>query len=139
MVYYDPSDPFQGYGNRFGGGIQYQPMDKLSFVLSLSYTDFYRDSDNTKLYDYAIVRSRNTFQINKYLFLRAIFEYNNFRERLTVDTLISFTYIPGTVIYAGYGSALEKLEWDGASYQPGSDFLETQRGFFFKLSYLYRF
>ncbi len=139
LVYYDPEDPFQGYGNRLGGGVQYQPTDKLSFVLSLSYIDFYRDSDKTKIYDYAILRSRNTFQINKYIFLRAIVEYNDFRDRLTVDTLVSFTYIPGTVFYAGYGSALEKLEWDGQSYQPGSDFLETQRGFFFKVSYLYRF
>lgn len=139
LVYYDPEDPFQGYGNRLGGGIQYQPTDKLSFVLSLSFIDFYRDSDKTKLYDYAILRSRSTFQINKYLFLRAIVEYNDFRDRLTIDTLISFTYIPGTVVYAGYGSALEKLEWDGQSYQPGSDFIETQRGFFFKVSYLYRF
>ena len=139
LIYYDPEDPFQGYGNRVGGGIQYQPADKLSFVLSFSYIEFYRDSDKTKVYDYAIIRSRNTFQINKYLFLRAIVEYNDFRDRLTVDTLISFTYIPGTVFYAGYGSALEKLEWKGQSYQPGHDFLETQRGFFFKVSYLYRF
>jgi hypothetical protein len=138
-IYYDPTAPLQGYGNRLGGGIQYQPMEKLSFVLSLAYMDFYRDSDKEKLYDYAIIRSRNTFQLNKYLFLRAIFEYNTFRDRLTLDTLVSFTYIPGTVIYAGYGSALEKLEWDGQHYLESDRFMETKRGFFFKISYLWRF
>ena len=137
-VYYDPDNPYQGFGNRLGGDVQYQPMDKLSFVLSISYVDFFRDSDKKKIYNYAIIRSRNTFQINKYLFLRAILEYNDFRERLTLDTLISFTYIPGTVIYAGYGSAFEKLEWDGQSYLPSDDFLQTKRGFIFKVSYLWR-
>jgi hypothetical protein len=138
-VFYDPEDPYQGYGNRIGGYVQYQPLDKLSFILSLSYIDFYRDSDKQKIYDYSIIRSRNTYQINKYLFLRAILEYNSYRDRLTLDTLISFTYIPGTVIYAGYGSAFEKLEWDGQDYRESDNFLETKRGFFFKVSYLWRF
>jgi hypothetical protein len=138
-IYYDPEDPYQGYGNRIGGYFQYQPLDKLSFILSFSYIDFFHDSDKQKIYDYAIIRSRNTFQVNKYLFLRAILEYNSFRDRLTLDTLISFTYIPGTVIYAGYGSAFEKLEWDGLAYRESTNFHETKRGFFFKVSYLWRF
>lgn len=138
-VYYDPEEPLQGYGNRFGGGISFQPMEKFNFVFSLFYVDFYSDLDNEKLYDYAIIRSRNTYQVNKYLFLRAIVEYNTYKDRLTVDTLASFTYIPGTVIYIGYGAALEKLEWDGQSYIESDRFMETQRGFFFKVSYLWRF
>jgi hypothetical protein len=138
-VYYDPEDPYQGYGSRFGGYLQYQPIEKLSFILNVSYIDFFRESDKQKIYDYAIIRSRNTFQINKYLFLRAILEYNSFQDRLTLDTLISFTYIPGTVIYAGYGSAFEKVEWDGFDYRDSENFHQTQRGFFFKVSYLWRF
>jgi hypothetical protein len=138
FVFYDPENPYQGYGSRIGGYLQYQPLDKLSFILSLSYLDFFRDSDKQKIYDYTIIRSRNTFQVNKYLFLRAILEYNSFRDRLTLDTLVSFTYIPGTVIYAGYGSAFEKIEWDGLDYRESTHFHETKRGFFFKVSYLWR-
>ena len=76
-------------------------MDKLDFTLSLSYSDLFRDADGEKIYDYILLRSRNTFQVNKYLFLRGIVEYNFYRDRLTVDTLASFTYIPGTVIHVG--------------------------------------
>ncbi len=137
-VFYDPESPYQGYGNRVMGTIQYQPLEKLNFSLSLSYVDFYRDSDKALQYNYAIIRSRNTFQINKYLFFRAIFEYNDFQKRLTADTLISFTYIPGTVFHAGYGSAFEKLRWDGQDYRESNVFLETKRGLFFKISYLWR-
>lgn len=78
------------------------------------------------------------FQLNKYLFFRAILEHNSFRRRLTTDLLASFTYIPGTVVHIGYGSLYEKLEWRDGSYEPADRFLETKRGFFFKASYLWR-
>jgi len=137
-IYYDPDDAYQGYGNRASLSANLQPTDKLAFSLDLTYVDFFRKTTREKIYDYTIVRSWNTYQINKYLFLRAIFEYNNYRKRLTVDALISFTYIPGTVVYAGYGSALQKLEWDGQDYVESDRYLETKRGFFFKVSYLWR-
>ncbi len=137
-IFYDPDDPYQGYGNRIALYLQYQPLEKLDFGLSYTYTDFYRQSDDEKIYDYVIIRGRSTFQVNKYLFLRAILEYNTFYDRLTTDALVSFTYIPGTVVHIGYGSAYEKLAWDGSDYVASRRFLETQRGFFFKVSYLWR-
>jgi Domain of unknown function (DUF5916) len=140
-VFYDPADPYQGYGTRGMGTLRYQPLTQLDFTWSLTYMDFYRKIDRTKIYDYLILRSRNTFQINKYLFVRGIVEYNDFRKRITLDGLISFTYIPGTVVHLGYGSALEKVEWDEGlpGFAPSSRFREMQRGFFFKVSYLHRF
>lgn len=65
-------------------------------------------------------------------------EYNSFRKRLMTDFLASFTYIPGTVIHIGYGSLYEKIRWEEGDYRPSDNFLETQRGFFFKASYLWR-
>jgi Domain of unknown function (DUF5916)/Carbohydrate family 9 binding domain-like len=138
MIFYDPADPYQGYGNQAQANAEYQPLEKFSFGLSYTYVGFYRESDSQKVYDYGIIRSRNTFQVNKYLFLRAIFEYNTFYRRLTTDGLISFTYIPGTVVHVGYGSAYEKLAWTGGELVDSNRFLETQRGFFFKVSYLWR-
>ena len=140
-TFYDPEDPYQGYGTSVMGGLRYQPITQLDFSLSLSYVDFYRTLDRVKIYDYLILRSRNTFQLNKYLFVRGIVEYNDFYKRMTLDGLISFTYIPGTVVFLGYGSALEKQEWDEslAGFAPSSRFHEMKRGFFFKVSYNYRF
>jgi hypothetical protein len=119
--------------------VRYQPVDKLDFNLSLNYVDFFKRADGEKIYDYTILRSRNTFQVNKYLFLRGIVEYNIYRKRLTADALVSFTYIPGTVFYVGYGSAFERQEWNGGEYVTSDRFLETKRGLFFKVSYLWRF
>jgi len=137
-IYYDPDEPYQGYGSRLSFGIVYQPFEKLNTSLSLAYRDFYRNSNKEKIYDYNLIRNRTTFQINKYLFFRSIVEYNTYWEKLSADFLASFTYIPGTVIHIGYGSVFHKLRWENDDYVASNNFLETKRGFFFKFSYLLR-
>lgn len=141
LIYYDPDDPFQGKGTIASFGLMFQPVEKLNNYFSVSFTDFFRKADAQKIYDYTIVRNRLTFQFNKYLFLRAIAEYNAYYKKLNVDLLASFTYIPGTVVYVGYGSAYEKLKWqqDERDYFPAADYLQTRKSFFFKASYLWRF
>jgi len=57
---------------------------------------------------------------------------------LTTDFLGSFTYIPGTVLHAGYGSFYERARWEDGGLVPAPGLLETRRGFFFKASYLWR-
>jgi hypothetical protein len=140
-VFYDEAAPFQGYGNTADLYLLFQPFDKLSASLGLSYYDIFRSSDREKVYDYTIWRGRTTFQVNRHLFFRAILEYNNYWKKINADLLASFTYIPGTVIYAGYGSAYEKMKWsnEDRQYFPDSDYLQTKRSFFFKASYLWRF
>jgi hypothetical protein len=137
-IYYDTEAPYQGDGISSQGGVRYQPIDKLDLSFDLTYSTFNRRSDRANIYSYTILRNRNVFQLNKYLFFRGIVEYNLYYKRLTLDGLVSFTYIPGTVFYVGYGSALERTEWDGSAYVPSDRFHEMRRGFFFKFSYLWR-
>ncbi|HSQ34351.1 MAG TPA: hypothetical protein VLQ89_00015, partial [Candidatus Binatia bacterium] len=140
-IYYDPELPFQGRGNTADLYLQFQPFDKLNTSLGISYYDFYRSSNGEKVYDYTIWRSRTSLQLNRYLFIRAIIEYNNYWKKINADFLASFTYIPGTVIYLGYGSIYEKVGWNTGErdYFPSDDYLQTRKSFFFKASYLWRF
>jgi len=141
LIYYDPADPYQGRGTIVSLGLMFQPFEKFNNYLSVSFADFYRKADVEKIFDYTIVRNRLTFQFNKYLFLRGIGEYNTYYKKLNVDLLASFTYIPGTVVYVGYGSIYEKTQWrnEERDYFPANDFLKTRGSFFFKASYLWRF
>jgi hypothetical protein len=141
QILYDADAPAQGKGTRASFYLTFQPTEKLSNSLAVQFTDFFRKTDDEKLFDYTILRDRLTYQFNKHLFLRAIAEYNTYYRKLNVDLLASFTYIPGTVIYVGYGSAYEKLKWrqDERDYTPDDDFLRTRGSFFFKASYLWRF
>jgi hypothetical protein len=140
-IFYDPESPYQGRGVTADLYLLFQPFDKLSTSLGLSYTDFFRFSNGEKIYDYTIWRSRTTFQMNRFLFFRAIIEYNKYWKKISADLLASFTYIPGTVIYVGYGSVYEKLKWNNEDrdYFPSDDYLQTRKSFFFKASYLWRF
>ncbi|MDD3871083.1 MAG: DUF5916 domain-containing protein [Bacteroidales bacterium] len=131
-------NPYTGYGNRGALGLIYQPITKFQSELNLTYNDFYKLQAGGKDFSYLIIRSKNTFQVNPKLFFRAIVEYNSFERDVTLDLLASFTYIPGTVVHIGYGSLYRQVEWNGHEYQPGSDYLEFRRGFFFKASYLWR-
>ena len=131
-------NPYTGKGNNTTVQLIYQPSENINTSLTVNYADFYKLSDNSRDFNYTIIRSKNTYQLNKYLFFRAIFEYNTFNKDLSTDFLASFTYIPGTVIHIGYGSLYEKVEWDGMNYIESDNFLETKKGLFFKASYLWR-
>jgi len=131
-------NPYQGYGTDVTGTVVYQPSEKFNSSLSITYSDLYRDDTDQKIFDYTIIHSKNTFQVSRYLFFRAIVEYNSFYEQLMTDFLASFTYIPGTVIHAGYGSRYEKTQWNTDRYVAADNFMETRRGLFFKASYLWR-
>jgi hypothetical protein len=131
-------DPYQGYGTDASAGLDLQFSDNFNSQLSYRYSDFFRESNDEKIFDYGIVRSRNTYQFNQYLFFRIILEHNSFRDQLSTDFLASFTYIPGTVVHLGYGSLYDKMKWDDTDYVEDDRFHETVRGFFFKASYLFR-
>ncbi|MBI4429077.1 MAG: carbohydrate binding family 9 domain-containing protein, partial [Ignavibacteriales bacterium] len=130
--------PYQGTSNRATAALTYQPWNQVEMNVNFMYSSFFRTSDNLKIYEYPISRIKLTYQLNQYVFFRGISEANNFRKQLLTDFLASFTYIPGTVAYLGYGSLYEKLKWENNSYVADNQYLETRRGFFFKLSYLWR-
>lgn len=135
-VYY--SEPSQGYGNLFKGDIRFLPSEKLHTQLTVTYQDLYRSTDREEIFNYLIARGKVTFQVNKYLFFRGILEYNDFRESLSTDLLASFTYIPGTVFHVGYGFLSEHRDWNGIEYVESQNLHEMLRGFFIKVSYLFR-
>lgn len=135
-IYYPES--LQGYGNVFTGEIRYLPFEKLHTQLTLSFQDLYEKSDRDKIFDYLIARGRVTWQLNKYLFFRSIVEYNDYRRSVSTDFLASFTYIPGTVFHIGYGFLSEYKTWNGTEYIEYDRLKEMKRGFFVKISYLFR-
>lgn len=131
--------PEQGYRQALQASAVFQSSEKINSEISYNYIDLYRDSDRQKIFDYSIYRFKQTYQVNKYLFFRGIVEYNDYWRELLTDFLVSFTYIPGTVIHFGYGSLYDRREWQEDRYVDVNRFLENKRGFFFKASYLYRF
>lgn len=138
-IYYS-SSPYQGYSNRITATLTFRPTQNIESYTSFIFSDFYRSSNDELIYEYPIIRERLTYQVNKYLFFRGVAEYNKYKKQLLTDFLVSFTYVPGTVMHLGYGSLYNKTEWDEPQnrYIASNSFKEVQRGFFFKMSYLWR-
>jgi hypothetical protein len=131
----------QGEGQSVSGNLNLQLSDNFNSEWNYTYSDLFNKETGDKYYDVHIIRSRNTYQLNKYLFFRVIVQYNSLSTRITPDFLASFTYIPGTVVHFGYGSVFRKTRWDadGGEYVDSRNYLETARGLFFKASYLFRY
>jgi hypothetical protein len=137
------SDERQGIGNSFSANLILQLSDNFNSEWEYRYTDLFDSETNEQFFDVHIFRSRNTYQINKYLFVRLIVQYNSSTRLLAPNLLTSFTYIPGTVIHLGYGSNYVQAAWDpnqpeGGNYVDSNRFMEMDRGIFFKASYLFR-
>ena len=134
-------NPYLGRGKDVQLELQMQFNDNLNSQITANYSDFKKVSDGTTDFTRLIIRSKNTYQVNKFLFLRAIVQFDSSYPEIMADYLASFTLIPGTVVHVGYGTLHNKMEWDEMSqdYVPALDqYVNFRKGVFFKASYLFR-
>jgi hypothetical protein len=139
-VFYDAADPFQGQIHDLQLGTTLQPNGRLSQRLEYRRVAFDRDATSERVYDLDIVYSRTTFQFSRQFFIRGIVQFDSSRYRVLTDFLSSYELRPGTVVYAGYGSLIERRDFVDGEWVIGRGEYETsRRGLFFKASYLHRF
>ena len=139
-VYYDDTNPFLGRSRSSSVGVSLQPSSRFNQSTSWDHVTFDRLSGE-RVYAVDVLNLRATFQFDRHFFLRAIAQYDSSRRQVLTDLLGSFELRPGTVGYLGYGSLIEKREWDGTAWQQNGrgDYATARRGFFFKASYIHRF
>ncbi|PLX16476.1 MAG: hypothetical protein C0597_07945, partial [Marinilabiliales bacterium] len=135
-IYYDEVNPYQGYGLSTNQTLLFTPTNQLKIKLSGVFENFYKTSNDDFVYDYTLARLHTTYQLNKSLFVRAIGEYNFYKEKLGAELLVSFTYIPGTVIQLGYNLNAVKNLMD-RNMMPIEDLTVNKNLLFFKASYLF--
>ena len=102
--------------------------------------EFDRHSTGERVYTVNVVNTKTTFQVDRRLSLRLLVQWDSSQSVILTDLLASWELLPGTVAYAGYGSLIERQQWDGLDVQRQTGSYQTsQRGFFFKASYVHRF
>jgi len=140
-IYYDPNEPYSGRERSYQAEVSLQPSSRFNQSVSWNHVRFDRASTGENVYTVDILNTRTTFQFDRHFFLRAIVQYDSSRHQVLTDFLASWELLPGTVAYAGYGSILERKGWDGSGFvdEPGGAYRTSQRGFFFKASYIHRF
>jgi hypothetical protein len=139
-IYYDADDPFSGRSRWYSVDASFQPSSSFNQSVSYNRAEFDRLTTGEHVYRVNVLNTRTTYQFDKHFLVRAIVQYDSSRRRVLTDLLGSFELLPGTVVYAGYGSLIERRGWDGERFvDDRGEYLTTRRGFFFKASYIHRF
>jgi hypothetical protein len=139
-IYYDQVDPFLGRYRSYHTEVGLQPSARFNQSVTYDRVEFDRLTDSSRVYTVNILNTKTTFQLNRRFSVRALVQYDSSRETVLTDFLASWELLPGTVGYAGYGSLIERQDWDGQHFIPTSGaYRTTERGLFFKASYVHRF
>jgi hypothetical protein len=107
----------------------------------MDYRDSYMEQHpgaDKEIFSGYIFRTRTTYQFNREWNLRLVVQYNDFRERLDVEPLLTWQANPFTIFYIGANSRLENYTTDRYPYLGDSQWKESSRQFFAKLQYLFR-
>ena len=144
-IYYDDVDPFQGHSIGSFSASTIQPNQHLSQSFEGNSTRFDRASTGERVYSVDVFNSRTTYQFDKHFLVRFLAQYDSSAHRVLTDFLASYEFVPGTVFHAGYGSLYERGPSDAFANDVNSPvrleekYRATNRGLFFKASYLKRF
>jgi len=104
-INYDPADPFLGYSNIYGLGLNYKPNSRLQLGLDFSKETFWKKGVDEHLWDYNVLRQRTTYQLSKSLSVRAIVDYNHFYKQFFGSFLVGYVIRPGSLFYFGFDNS----------------------------------
>ncbi len=139
---------FLGTGGNGGLFMTVRPFSRLQSQVNIS-TSKLMTFDNAEVFDIKIYRAMTTYQFTDRLLLRNILEYNTFSRTVGANVLLTYRVNSGTVFFIGYDDRYQQgdliLDTEGTRaylsnpvfYTP--DLLRTNRAFFTKISYLFRY
>jgi hypothetical protein len=147
-----------GNSSRIDAALDVRPTTAIRSSISFSRLTIDRKSDASRFSSETIPRIKVEYQVSPPIFLRLVGQYaarsrspledrngnpilvngvldgGTTTNEFSTDWLFSYRPVPGTLVYLGYGSALEEPR--EFRFQ---DLRRTRDGFFGKLSYLFRF
>ena len=132
-------DPYLGRSTIGNVNFRFQPTSRLRTEFNMVSSDFVNPIGGEGIFHVKIFRSRNTYQFTDRLLVRHIAEHNT--QSVTVGNNILFTYRinAGTVVFLGYDDRFQRgTEIDSLLF-PFNSLQRTNRAFFGKLSYLFRY
>jgi len=139
-IYYDPDNPYAGHDRIYNVSLTLQPTGRFTEDVSYTHEVFHRADDGRLVYDLDIINTRTTYQFTRFVFVRGTVQYDSSRAQVLTDFLASYEMRPGSVLYAGYGSIIERRsDLEGTWTRGVGPYETTRRGLFLKASYLYRF
>jgi hypothetical protein len=154
-VNHDPAEglePFLGRATEVDVGVTLRPTPRLRIDDRFLVSRF--TLNGARVFTERRLRSRLSYQFNRFLSLRAILDYEavvpnadltdeDDERKWSADVLLTYLLNPGTALHVGYTDQYENVEWTpGLSRKlrrTGSPGTSVGRQVFAKVSYLLRF
>ncbi len=139
QVRYDEYDPFLGRSVNTTVFVNLRPTSRLSADLNLITSRLHDPRTEALVFDVKILRTFTTYQLTNRLALRNILEYNSLNGTLGANVLFTYRVNAGTVFFVGYDDHYQQGDLLDAVRFPTTALRQTNRAFFTKLSYLFRY
>ncbi len=119
---------------------RFQPTSRLRTEFNMVSSDFFNPNTELDVFNVRIFRTRTTYQFTDRLLARYIIEHNTAAETLGNNVLFTYRVNAGTVIFLGYDDRYQQgMMIDSSLFQSYTELLRTNRAFFGKISYLFRY
>jgi len=133
------STPFLGEAASGRLFINVLPFSRLRSNLNVNYSRLVDPRTDTEVFNVKILRSQTTYQFTERLLLRTILEYNTLDRTFDANVLVTYRVNAGTVFFVGYDDHYQQGARLDPMLFPTDAFRQTNRAFFTKLSYLFRY
>ena len=133
--------PFLGRGGSGGLFMTLRPVSRFQSEINLSTSRLVDPRNNDALvFDVKILRALNTYQLTDRFVLRNITEYDTFDKTVGVNMLVTYRVNAGTVFFVGYDDHYQQADLvDDELFPDTTVYTRTNRAFFTKLQYLFRY
>ena len=150
QIYYDAERPYVGRDFGWNGFVNLRFVSRWQTRININTNRFVDvTSGDALVFDVNIFRSLTSYQFTDRLVFRNISEYHSFDQRLSLNFLLTYRINSGTVFYVGYddryqqGDLIERdVDGDGIDdrfFPASTTMMRTNRAFFTKLQYLFRY
>ena len=138
-ILYDADTPYLGWSTVGNVNFRFQPTSRLRTEFTMVSSDFVEPISQTDIFNVKIFRTRTTYQFTDRLLARYIMEHNTAAATLGNNVLFTYRVNAGTVIFVGYDDRYRQGMLIDSLLFPTTELLRTNRAFFGKISYLFRY
>ena len=138
-ILYDTDSPYLGWSTVGNVNFRFQPTSRLRTEFTMVSSDFVEPISQTDIFRVKIFRTRTTYQFTDRLLARYIMEHNTLAQTLGNNVLFTYRVNAGTVIFLGYDDRYRQGMLIDSLLFPTTELLRTNRAFFGKISYLFRY
>ena len=132
-------DPFLGRSSAANFLISARPTSRLRTEFTGIFSRFLEPIGDSEVFDVKIFRTRTTYQFNDRLLMRHILEHNTQAVTLGNNILMTYRINAGTVAFLGYDDRYQRGTRIDTLLFPTAELQRTNRAFFGKISYLFRY